>query len=248
MVEPVRVAENVFLVQGDEVNWVLLRDGTDLTLVDGGYPGDVAAVEASIGAIGGRPEDVRAILVTHAHVDHLGAVNPFREKYGTPLYLDPAEVAHARREYLEQLSPARLLANLWRPGVLAWTRRTMRAGVTQDVTAAHAEPFPAEGPLDLPGAPLPVPTYGHTSGHTAYYLPGAGAVITGDALITGHSLARAGGPQLVPAFFTHDHKRAVAALDALADLDADTILPGHGPVYRGPARDAVAIARSRAGA
>ncbi|MGH3155620.1 MAG: MBL fold metallo-hydrolase [Streptosporangiaceae bacterium] len=247
MGEPVQVADGVFLVPGAEVNWVLLRDGTDLALVDAGYPGDLAAVEDSIRSIGGRPEDVRAILVTHAHVDHLGAVNPFRQKYGTPLYLDPIEVAHARREYLEQLSPGRLLANLWRPGVLPWTLRIMRAGVTRDVTAAHAQPFPSAGPLDLPGAPLPVPTYGHTSGHTAYYLPAAGAVITGDALITGHSTSRIAGPQLVPAFFSHDQKRTLTALDALAALDADTILPGHGPLYRGPVREAVATARSVAG-
>jgi hypothetical protein len=39
------VADNVFLVGGTEVNWVVLRDGTDLTLVDAGYPGDVTTVE-----------------------------------------------------------------------------------------------------------------------------------------------------------------------------------------------------------
>jgi glyoxylase-like metal-dependent hydrolase (beta-lactamase superfamily II) len=243
---PTQAAQNVFFASGTDVNWVLLRDGDDLTLVDGGYPGDVAAVEASIRSIGRRPEDVRAILVTHAHVDHLGAVNPFRQRYGTPVYTDPVEVAHARREYLEQLTAPQLVANLWRPGVLPWALRIVRAGATRDVAAPHAQPFPAPGALDLPGAPVPVPTHGHTSGHTAYFLPDAGVVITGDALITGHPTSRAAGPQLTPAFFSRTQSEAVVALDELAGLDADVVLPGHGPLLRGPLREAVAAARAKA--
>ena len=242
----VRVSENVFLAAGTTVNWVLLRDGADLTLIDGGYPGDLAAVEESIRVAGGRPQDVRAILITHAHVDHLGAVNPFHARYGTPVYLDPVEVAHARREYLEQLTPARLTRILWRPGVLPWALRVLRAGATRDVAAPHAQPFPAAGPLDLPGAPVPVPTHGHTSGHTAYHLPSAGVVITGDGLITGHPLSRRDGPQVTSGFFNHDQAQTVAALDALEPLDADIVLPGHGPLYRGPVREAVAAARASA--
>jgi glyoxylase-like metal-dependent hydrolase (beta-lactamase superfamily II) len=240
----VQVTEDVFLVAGTAVNWVLLRDGDDLTLVDGGYPGDVPAVEASIRSLGRRPEDVRAILVTHAHVDHLGAVNPFHERYGTPVYLDPREVAHARRDYLEQLTPAKAAANLWRPGVLPWALKITRAGATKDVAAPHAAPFPTTGALDLPGAPVPVPTPGHTSGHTAFHLPRAGVVITGDGLITGHLLSRTVGPQLIPKLFCHAPAQTLAALDPLAALDADILLPGHGLVHHGPIKDAVAHAKA----
>ncbi|WP_083750606.1 MBL fold metallo-hydrolase [Kribbella sp. ALI-6-A] len=240
----VEAAEDVFLVRGSAVNWVLLRDGTDLTLVDGGYPGDLEDVEASIRAIGRRPEDVRAILVTHAHVDHLGAVNPFHHRYGTPAYVDPAEVGHAHRDYLEQLTPPKLLANLWRPRVLPWAVHILRNGATQDVTAPHVQAFPSTGALDLPGAPVPVPTHGHTSGHTAYYLPSVGAVITGDSLVTGHPIAATTGPQLLPAMFHHtDRTTLLATLSTLEDLDADLLLPGHGPLHRGPIRAAVAGAR-----
>jgi glyoxylase-like metal-dependent hydrolase (beta-lactamase superfamily II) len=238
----VQVTEDVFLVSGTAVNWVLLRDGTDLTLIDGGYPGDVPAVEASIRSLGRRPEDVRAILVTHAHVDHLGAVNPFHERYGTPVFLDPREVGHARRDYLEQLTPGRLVANLWRPRVLPWAMKIIRAGATRDVAAAHAQSFPAEGALDLPGAPVPVPTPGHTSGHTAFHLPAAGVVITGDGLITGHQLSRTVGPQLIPKLFWHAPAQTLTALGTLAELDADLILPGHGTVHHGPIREAAARA------
>lgn len=241
----VEAAENVFLVNGSAVNWILLRDGTDLTLVDGGYPGDVDDVEASIRSIGRRPEDVRAILVTHAHADHLGAVNPFHARYGTPAYFDPVEVAHAHRDYLEQLTPPTLLANIWRPRVLPWAIHILRNGATSDVAAPHAQPFPSAGALDLPGAPVPVPTHGHTSGHTAFHLPAVGAVITGDALVTGHPLSPTTGPQLLPAMFAHTSRTdLLAALTPLESLDANLVLPGHGPLHHGPIADAVVTVRA----
>ncbi|MFC9691911.1 MBL fold metallo-hydrolase [Kribbella sp. NPDC056951] len=237
----VEAADDVFFVQGSAVNWVLLRDGSNLTLIDGGYPGDLEAVEASIRAIGRRPEDVQAVLLTHAHVDHMGAVNPFHSRYGTPTYADPAEVGHAHRDYLDQLAPAKLISNLWRPGVLPWAVGIIRNGAMQDVAAPHVQAFPSEGALDLPGSPVPVPTYGHTAGHSAYFVPAAGAVITGDALVTGHKIVSAVGPQLIPPLFQHgDPTDLLAALKPLVDLDADVVLPGHGGLHRGPIREAVA--------
>ena len=50
---------------------------------------------------------------------------------------------------------------------------------------------------------MPVPTRGHTSGHTAYLLPSTGAILTGDELVTGHAVLRGTGPQVLPAFFNH---------------------------------------------
>src|SRR4051794_5579186 len=114
------VADDVFLGCGTEVNWVLLREGTDVTLIDSGYPGDTARVESSIRAIGRRPEDVRAVLITHAHVDHIGGVNHFAERYGAAVYTGATEVRHAHRDYLEQASPKDVVTNLWRPGLWPW--------------------------------------------------------------------------------------------------------------------------------
>ena len=55
--------------------------------------------------------------------------------------------------------------------------RVMRVGATSKAGIPTAEEFPTV--LDLPGAPVPVLTGGHTSGHTAYHLPAARAVVTG---------------------------------------------------------------------
>ena len=86
-------------------------------------------------------------------------------------------------------------------------------------------------------------TPGHTDGHSAFLVPGAGAVLTGDGLVTGHPTSRRTGPQLLPGFFSHDRTATVAALQPLAELDADLVLPGHGEPWRGPVADAVAGAR-----
>ena len=242
----VEVAPDVLFASGTAVNWVILRDGSDLTLIDGGWANEVSLVESSIRAIGRQPEDVRAILLTHAHVDHIGALNPFHERYGTPLYMDVAEVPHAHRDYLEQAGPLAIAPHAWRPAVALWTLKVARAGALKRITIPHAQPFPRQGALDLPGGPVPVATHGHTSGHSAYFIPGAGAVATGDGLITAHAISRLTGPQVLGPTFDHDPESAVAALTPLESLDASFVLPGHGPVHRGPIAAAVATAREHA--
>ncbi|NGO70412.1 MBL fold metallo-hydrolase [Streptomyces sp. SB3404] len=241
------VAKGVFCVEGTDVNWVLVREGTDLTLIDSGWLGDIAALEGSIRAIGHRPEDIRAVLLTHAHVDHMGGLNHLHERYGTPVYMDPAEVPQAREGHLEQATARDLIPRVWRPSVLAWTGRIARVGALTRLRIPHALPFPADGALDLPGRPVPVACHGHTSGHSAYHLPDAGAVAAGDALVTGHPTApRTTGPQLLAACFSHAPQAARAALDALGALPADILVPGHGPPWHGPLAAAADHARTRA--
>jgi glyoxylase-like metal-dependent hydrolase (beta-lactamase superfamily II) len=139
-----------------------------------------------------------------------------------------------------------VLRNGWRPGVLPWAVHSIRVGGTAHLPVTAPEPFPVSGPLDLPGRPVPVPTPGHTLGHTAFHLPDAGVLISGDALVSGHPTSRARGPQLLPDMFHHERARALASLDTLEDLPADVLLPGHGPVHRGPVRQAAQRAREQA--
>jgi glyoxylase-like metal-dependent hydrolase (beta-lactamase superfamily II) len=146
------------------------------------------------------------------------------------------EVPHARREFLHQVTPGQILRNSWRPGVLPWAMRVIRSGGTADVRVTRAEAF--SGALDLPGGPVPVHTPGHTGGHCAYHLPEAGVLITGDALVTGHPTSRTRGPQLLPRMFQHDWDGALAALRVMGELDADVLLPGHGPALEGSPADA----------
>ncbi|WP_229051545.1 MBL fold metallo-hydrolase [Aeromicrobium sp. Leaf350] len=235
-----RVTSSVFRAEGTAVNWVILREGRDLTLIDAGYPGDVDAVLASVAAIGHRPEDLRAVLVTHAHVDHVGALNHLHERYGTPVLMHPDELANATGERHESATPADVARRAWRPSVLRWSLAITRAGGTQHPVVTHARGFEPGVPLDLPGRPVPVHLPGHTSGSAAFVLPEAGIVVTGDALVTGHPLLRGTGPQLLPDFFHHDTAAARHALETLGRVDADVVVPGHGAPWRGDLRAATA--------
>lgn len=68
-----QVADGVHLVHGSNTNWVILTEGDAVTLVDTGYPGDREKVLESLSAVGSSPEAVAAVLITHAHNDHLGS-------------------------------------------------------------------------------------------------------------------------------------------------------------------------------
>lgn len=238
------VAARVHFVESDAVNWVVLTDGDTVTLIDAGYPGDVDAVRQSLDLIGHRPDQIAGVLVTHGHVDHIGSLPALLSAF-TPVYLSSTEARHVHGEYREQVTPVDLVRNLFRPGFLSWSMYLLRVGATKHVRLPDAVPFPTPGPLDLPGRPVPVPTPGHTSGHTCYLLPDAGVIVTGDTLVTGHPTSAVAGPQLLLPIFHHDLGRTVEALDTLGALEADLVLPGHGPPHRGPIAEAAATARER---
>lgn len=242
----VRVETDVYSVSGSNTNWVIVKDGDSCTLIDTGYPGDRDALLASLEAIGLNAGSVAAVLVTHAHNDHIGAAEYLRVRYGTPVLMHEEEVPHARRDFLDQVSVGQVIAQAWRPGVLPWAVHALRAGGTAHVPVSEPQAFPIPGALDLPGAPTPLHTPGHTKGHCAYHLPGSGILISGDALVTAHPTSRLSGPQLLPDMFHADRAAALAALAAIEGVDAGIVLPGHGPVHHGSAKEGAAMARERA--
>ncbi|MEV3874959.1 MBL fold metallo-hydrolase [Streptomyces sp. NPDC049906] len=243
----VRAAPGVHLVHGSDTNWVVVTEGDTVTLVDTGYPGDRDRLLWSLAELGRSPHEVAAVLLTHAHNDHLGNAEYLSRTFGTPVLLHPREAPHARREFRQQIGVGTVLANAWRPGVLPWAVRALRSGGTRRVPVVAPRPFPTEGALDLPGRPVPVHTPGHTDGHCVYHLPAAGVVVSGDALVTGHPTSRHRGPGLLPAMFDHERAAALASLGSVAGLAGDVLLPGHGPVHRGSVAAAAREAAAAAG-
>ncbi|TQK30306.1 MBL fold metallo-hydrolase [Arthrobacter sp. SLBN-53] len=234
------VTERVHLAQTDLVNWTVVTDESGVLLIDAGYPGHRDEVLDSLRGLGFGPEDVRAILLTHAHVDHLGSAIWFAKTHGTPVYTHAAEVGHAQRQYLEQVSPVDVLTRAWQPRYLAWTLALARKGGLTHEGIPSALALDEDIAASLPGTPMAVPSPGHTGGHCSYVVDGV--LVAGDALITGHPLSSRHGPQLLPTIFNHDQDGCLRSLAALGLLDTEVLVPGHGPLWRGSIRKAAEMA------
>lgn len=241
------VGPAVHFVEASHTNFVLIEDGDEVTLVDSGYPKDRELVDASVQQIGRGLGEVSAMLLTHAHVDHLGSAERLRERFGVPVHCHAGEAAHARGEVDEVISERDLFLRAWRPGVLRFTVNAVARGGLRPQRVKEVSTFLGGGTVDVPGRPHAIHTPGHTSGHVGFHLPDRGVVISGDALITvdvwDHSNR---GPQVIRAPFNHDHTQAIASLACFEALEAGVVIPGHGRPFRGTPAQAVEEARLRA--
>ena len=235
-VELTAITDTVHFAHTELVNWTLVTDGTGVVIIDAGFPGQRHEVLGSVRQLGFDVDDIHAILLTHAHVDHFGTAIWFAKTHGTPVFCHDAEVRHAHREYLEQVSLLDLAAKVWQPRYLRWSVNIARVGALRRGAIPTARALTEEVAAALPGTPTAIPTPGHTGGHCSYLVDGV--LVSGDALVTGHPVSTHRGPQLLPGLFNHDQAACIRSLAALETLETDVLLPGHGPVWRGHIRDA----------
>jgi glyoxylase-like metal-dependent hydrolase (beta-lactamase superfamily II) len=238
------ITDTVHFAQTDLVNWTLVTDGAGVVLIDTGYPGQRDEVLATVRQLGFGIADVRAILLTHAHIDHFGSAIRLAAEHGTPVYCHVNEVGHAKREYLEQASPVDVAMHAWQPRWLKWSLEISRQGAFTRGGIPSTQGLTEEVAAGLPGHPIAIPTPGHTGGHCSYLVDGV--LISGDALVTGHPVSTRRGPQLLPSLFNHNEADCVRSLGALAMLETEVLLPGHGDVWRGPVRELAEQAGVRA--
>jgi len=97
--------------------------------------------------------------------------------------------------------------------------------------------------LQLPGSPRVVHAPGHTSGSAALLLEGRRVLLTGDVLATHNPLTGRDGPQIMPSGLNRDTPQALRSLDALAQVPADVLLPGHGDPWTEGAAEAARLAK-----
>jgi glyoxylase-like metal-dependent hydrolase (beta-lactamase superfamily II) len=240
-----QLAPGVHRVADGIVNWYVVEDGGEVALYDAGWPRSWPRVQAALQEIGRSPADVSAIVLTHAHPDHLGAAEAARQRCGATVYVHRPEVdrAHgqARNSSPFALVPS-LVPTLWRPSANAFVIEATLRGFLFPTWVKDVTPFDAGSPLDVPGRPRPLATPGHTEGHASFVFEEQGVVITGDAFATLNVLTRRRGPQLMPDQLNGDPAQTRASLEALRDLSG-SLLPGHGEPTTGTAAEAVARAQ-----
>jgi len=225
---------------GDEiVNAYLVEDGGAVTIVDAGAPAYWSELPGELAAIGRSLADVRAIVLTHGHEDHIGFAERAR-RAGIGSRVHELDASLARKEIK---NPAKLAGGL-RPGpTLGFFWFSLRHGLARVPGLGQVETFDGGSTLDVPGSPLVIHTPGHTPGSVALHFAGHDTVFVGDALNTYSVATGWHGPQLSP--FNADREQALASLSRLEEVAATFVLPGHGAAWRQGARDAVREARRK---
>jgi len=211
--------------EGEASRWILVDAGLAMGAAQ------ILRVAAERFGDDTRPE---AIVLTHGHFDHVGALEPLLAVWDVPVYAHTLELPFltGRADYpppdptlgrglMARLSPL-------------FPERGINLG-------DRARPLPADG--TVPGAPgwQWIHTPGHSPGHVSPFRHSDGALVAGDAVTTTRPESafavltqrqELSGP---PAYFTIDWRKAHRAVSALAALSPSLLAAGHGAPMRGPA-------------
>lgn len=236
-------APGIHRIEDAHTNWYLVEDAGRLTVVDTGLPRSWSALDAALREIGRSPGDVDAVVLTHAHFDHMGFARRAQRELGVPLWTHGDE--------------QRLVANPWRydheRSRLPYLRHPEFLKIFGEMTAMgalwvkgsqSARNYGSHDQLDVPGRPKVIFTPGHTHGHCSLLFADRGAVVVGDAFVMLDPYTGRTGPCIVAGAATADSARALTSLDALSVLDADIALPGHGPSWKGGMSEAAERAKA----
>ena len=179
-----------------ENSYIFRREGSDRGLIVD--PGEEAP--RLLGALDELGIELEAILLTHCHFDHVGAVAPVAEASGAPVYCPEIEVP--------------VLADIM--SFVPWPGFGPYPSYDADETVAGGER------LELAGFEIDVIfTPGHSPGHVSYSIAEQAALFSGDVLFEG-SVGRTDLPG-------GDWPTLEASINALLDSHPDetTVYPGH---------------------
>ncbi|WP_342400303.1 MBL fold metallo-hydrolase [Weizmannia sp. FSL W8-0676] len=204
------------------------RAGTGtFVLVDAGMPGSAGAIFSAVRERFGEKSKPKAVLLTHGHFDHVGAIAPLLEKWDVPVFAHPLELPYLTgRETYPDPDPT------VEGGLLA---KISMIYPNEPVDLGKAvQPLPEDGTVPfLPGWKW-IHTPGHSNGHVSFFREADNVLIAGDAFITVRQdefwkvlvqKQEVNGP---PRYFTNDWKAAKRSVEKLAALKPETALCGHG--------------------
>ncbi len=189
----------------------LLVDAEGAVLIDTGFPGDAAKIKRRMAALGLEPSDLKAILLTHGHIDHAGNARELKAWSGAPVFAHPLDQPHLNGVY-----PYRGAARVC--GALeAMARRVTRyRPVGIDVPLADGDELPFWGGLRVVHFP------GHTVGHCGFYSPRFDLLFSGDLWVRFFMRTQAS-----PAIFTDRRELVWPSMQRAHAIGARWMVPGH---------------------
>jgi glyoxylase-like metal-dependent hydrolase (beta-lactamase superfamily II) len=212
---PKQVASGVYQLGLGPVNVFFIEDDAGgLWLVDTGIKPGAERVGGGIMALGRAPRELRGVVVTHLHGDHVGGLAAVKAHTGAEVWAQAQDAAALRKGIrIRALQPG--------PGLVrALIVRTIgrRPAQAEDPIAVEHEVADGE---TLPFGAVAVHTPGHTAGHLALLLPRDGGVLfAGDAAT---NLVRLGAGPIY-----EDVDEGMRSLEKLSALEFETALFSHG--------------------
>src|SRR3954471_18439900 len=93
------VAPGVHRVEDAFTNWYLVEADDGITVVDAGVPTSWGSLHDALGQLGRTTDDLRALVLTHAHFDHVGFAERARTQLMLPVYAHEHEVPLTRHPW-----------------------------------------------------------------------------------------------------------------------------------------------------
>lgn len=209
------------------VNIVLVGNRDGFVLVDAGMPQSankiISVTEERFGE-GSRPN---AIILTHGHFDHVGAIIELIEHWNVPVYAHHLEIPYltGKSSYPEPDATVE--------GGMVAKMSPFFPNEPIDI-GDHVQELPKDGAIPYMDGFSWVHTPGHTPGHVSLFRDEDGALIVGDAFVTVKQenlfdvmmqQKEISGP---PRYLTTDWKAAKQSVKKLAQLHPTVAVTGHG--------------------
>src|SRR5437667_3116559 len=218
-----KVAEGVYRVPARAANAYLVEADNGLVLVDTGLPGSEKRILKAIAGLGREPSDVKLILLTHRHLDHIGSAAALKKETSGMLVSHPFEKPYVAGT-LVIITPRAwsLYARIVRR-VLAVVSSTMKLFRLIKYHPVHVdEAADEESVLEKDGLDGSIVwTPGHTKGSVSLFLNESKVAIIGDLLTSKRG-------KLVEPMFMENTSQTRSSVQRILDLDPVTLCPGHG--------------------